>query len=149
MFIKKSLMICSILSAICLNVSVSSAQVKPSYPRVNTQPGVPVILFNDQQPLTQKDIDAYLKFYPAEKKAKKENKLVQNDLYHSCGVSPERAAYVKHKVSIVYPYCGKEDAEYQILSTPQTMTHAIHPTLEELALVRSNLNAIEKIYAEK
>lgn len=102
-----------------------------------------------EQPLTQKDIDAYVKFVPEVKAAKKKGVEVSDSVFEKCGVTPQRATLIMSKVLSSYPLCDISYDEEIHTIFPINRKNAMYPTKAEIDLVRKNKLAIDALYAEK
>ncbi|MDR2946919.1 MAG: hypothetical protein LBV79_09255, partial [Candidatus Adiutrix sp.] len=100
--------------------------------------------FDKEGPLTQKDIDAYIKIMPKAQEAATDPAKAAN-LYKDAGLTDIRGAYVVGKVSIAMMVTQLADQAQidQVLSQPQ-IPASMKPSADEVALVKKNMEAITK-----
>lgn len=103
-------------------------------------------LFEKEPPLTQKDIDAFARFYPQIQKMTSEEKngvkVVDNAVFAKEGITPARGSYVFTKVPVVYAVIEVPE-EYRLMVVKMGGIPApLLPNKDELVLVQKNLGRL-------
>ena len=98
--------------------------------------------FTAEQPLTQADIDTFIKIAP--QVFADDNPAAASKIFKAAGLTDSRGAYIMTKVSLsMMQFEADEDSTGIINSVPEPM----RPTPTEMALVKKNQEALNKTIA--
>lgn len=118
---------------------VPTTQAQPAHP---SQPSSEfVAAMRAEPPLTQQDIDTYIRVWPT-LGPNQHDKTRAAQILRDAGWTENRAAYVTNKIMVTQPYA---------VGAPQNDIAAIHipdyfkPTTDEITLVRRNLDRITRM----